>query len=47
MRVEPVDRESAVRDLSRRLLSVAGKATGLPSDFAEQHDHYVHGVPKR
>jgi hypothetical protein len=29
------------------LLRVAGKATGLPSDLAENHDHYLHGLPKR
>jgi len=21
--------------------------TDLPSDFSEQHDHYIHGTPKR
>jgi hypothetical protein len=20
---------------------------GLPADFSEQHDHYIHGTPKR
>ena len=25
----------------------AGKAEGLPSDLAENHDHYLHGAPKR
>ena len=40
-----LDRDfDALRDL---LLSVAGKAEGLPSDLAEQHDHYLHGLPKR
>jgi hypothetical protein len=29
------------------LLKFAGLAKGLPSDFAEQHDHYLHGTPKR
>jgi hypothetical protein len=47
VRVEPADMEVAVQDLSRRLLSIAGIAKGLPSDFAEQHDHYIHGTPKR
>jgi hypothetical protein len=23
-----------------------GKCEGLPSDFAENHDHYIHGTPK-
>jgi hypothetical protein len=75
--VEPVevDMEAAVQDLSRRLLSLAGIAKGLPtdraeqvagtsallvswarkaeqiapplpSDLAENHDHYAHGKPR-
>ena len=24
-----------------------GKAKGLPEDFAAEHDHYIHGTPKR
>ena len=24
-----------------------GAAKGLPSDFARNHDHYIHGAPKR
>lgn len=24
-----------------------GAATGLPEDFAAEHDHYIHGTPKR
>ena len=29
------------------LKDVIGKAEGLPSDFALNHDHYIHGAPKR
>jgi len=47
VRVQPIDMEAAVQELSQALLSVAGKAKGLPSDLAEQHDHYIHGTPKR
>jgi hypothetical protein len=28
------------------LLTLAGIAKDLPADFAEQHDHYLHGTPK-
>ena len=28
-------------------LSGMGKGLGLPSDLAQQHDHYAHGTPKR
>jgi hypothetical protein len=45
--IEPVDRDEEVADLSRRLLSIAGMAKGLPADLAEQHDHYIHGTPRR
>ena len=24
-----------------------GSAKGLPEDFAAEHDHYIHGTPKR
>jgi hypothetical protein len=27
--------------------SIIGAAKGLPADFAAQHDHYIHGTPKR
>jgi hypothetical protein len=31
----------------RMLLRHAGKAKGLPPDMAVNHDHYLHGMPKR
>ena len=29
------------------LLEIAGTVEGLPPDMAENHDHYIHGTPKR
>ena len=29
------------------LMKLAGTITDMPPDFAEQHDHYIHGTPKR
>jgi hypothetical protein len=29
------------------LLKLAGCMENLPSDMAAQHDHYIHGTPKR
>ena len=29
------------------LMKYAGCLPDLPADFAEQHDHYIHGTPKR
>ena len=33
--------------LRELLLTFAGCLSDLPADFAEQHDHYIHGTPKR
>jgi hypothetical protein len=42
--VEPTEADCvSLRDF---LLKHAGMAPGLPSDLAEQHDHYIHGTPK-
>lgn len=38
--------ESPPRTIVDRLKNVIGKGTGMPSDFAENHDHYIHGAPK-
>ena len=45
--VEPREQEERKPTLSRRLLKHAGTVPGLPADMAEQHDHYIHGSPKR
>ena len=29
------------------LLAVAGTAEGLPEDLAHNHDHYLHGTPRK
>ncbi|MEX2176820.1 MAG: hypothetical protein WD872_20805 [Pirellulaceae bacterium] len=34
-------------NLAERLGKIIGIAEGLPSDLAEQHDHYLHGRPKK
>ena len=39
--------ESAPSTLGKRLLKHAGTVQGLPEDLAQQHDHYLHGTPKR
>ncbi len=33
--------------LAEKLLKHAGTVPGLPPDLADQHDHYIHGTPKR
>jgi hypothetical protein len=37
----------AAETLSESLLKLAGRAKGLPSDAARNHDHYRYGKPKR
>ncbi|MBZ5514762.1 MAG: hypothetical protein LAN62_07940 [Acidobacteriia bacterium] len=43
VRIEPVKEEP----LAKRLKHVIGSVEGLPPDFAENHDHYIHGTPKK
>ncbi len=35
------------KTLREILLETAGCMTDLPADLAAQHDHYIHGTPKR
>ena len=37
----------AASPLGAGLMKLAGTAVGLPQDMAAQHDHYIHGTPKR
>ena len=37
----------AASALGEALMKLAGTAIGLPDDMAAQHDHYLHGTPKR
>jgi hypothetical protein len=39
--------QQAASPLGEMLLRHAGKAVDLPEDMAAQHDHYLHGTPKR
>jgi hypothetical protein len=37
----------AVADLTDELVRLSAQTRGLPTDLAAQHDHYLHGQPKR
>lgn len=39
--------EISAKNWGDSLLEIAGTAEGLPSDFAHNHDHYLHGAPRR
>jgi len=45
--VEPVGTSAEGGSLLDHLGDLVGSIEGLPEDFAENHDHYIHGVPKR
>jgi hypothetical protein len=53
VRVEPVETEAAgenpgeVGRLRDGLLKFSGAVKDGPSDFARNHDHYLHGTPRR
>jgi len=54
VRVEPVPDAASVAESSQEvselrdgLLGFAGVVKGGPSDFARNHDHYLHGTPRR
>lgn len=39
--------ENQIPTLYDRLESIIGVIDDLPPDFARNHDHYIHGTPKR
>jgi hypothetical protein len=43
VRVEPLGTET----LATRFKKVIGVVRDMPSDWAENHDHYIHGAPKK
>ncbi len=52
--VQPIERPAVAAEddreipsLYERLKPLVGCLKGLPSDLAENHDHYLYGVPKR
>ena len=47
VRVEVAEPSEKAPTLAERLLKHAGTVPDLPADMAEQHDHYIHGTPKR
>ena len=43
VRIEPIGQET----LAARLNKVIGVVHNMPSDWAENHDHYIHGASKK
>lgn len=46
VRVEEVAAEQA-QSWGEVFKDLIGAAEGLPADLAENHDHYIHGTPRR
>jgi len=46
VRVEPLE-SSPRKTLAEQLGDLVGSVPDLPADMAKQHDHYLHGAPKR
>lgn len=49
VRIELIDREKVeeISCLIADLKALAGTAIDLPADLARNHDHYLHGTPKK
>lgn len=53
VRVEPLAQQptpsngDSSSQLREGLLRFSGVVKGAPSDFARNHDHYLHGTPRR
>ncbi|MGA2619618.1 MAG: hypothetical protein ABSF26_18565 [Thermoguttaceae bacterium] len=47
VRVEVLTAEEQRSTLGQRLMRFSGVLRGLPLDLARNHDHYLHGVPKK
>ena len=44
---QATSRSAEARPALAGLLKYAGCLQDLPPDFAQQHDHYIHGTPRR
>ncbi|MEO7300181.1 MAG: hypothetical protein ABI042_16575, partial [Verrucomicrobiota bacterium] len=46
VRVDVLSPSPATSDMpiGKKLLALSGKVKGWPADFAENHDHYLHGT---
>lgn len=45
--VQPLAEADEYASLREGFLKFAGTVTGLPSDMSRNHDHYIHGTPRK
>ena len=43
----PAEEPAAGATLGEWLMRYAGTVKGFPSDLARNHDHYIHGTPRK
>jgi hypothetical protein len=46
VRVELVPQPDGPKTLAERYAAIIGIAEGLPTDMAQEHDHYIHGTAR-
>lgn len=47
LRVPPLPKRPFAKSLGEELADLVGALNDLPPDFAQNHDHYIHGAPKK
>ena len=47
LELTPLPSAKAAEDLTEELLRISRTTRSLPADLAENHDHYLHGLPKK
>ena len=47
VKVEVVEDGDGKPPIWGELLKLVGTVQGLPPDMAQEHDHYLHGTPKK
>ena len=45
--ITPLVTAQQAGDFTDELVRIAGQVHGLPPDLARNHDHYLHGLPKK
>jgi hypothetical protein len=45
--ITPLVTAEQASDFTDRLVRIGGQVRGLPPDLARNHDHYLHGHPKK
>lgn len=44
--IVPLNASESPQPIGQKLAKLAGVVKDWPADFAENHDHYLHGTPK-